>query len=271
MNRYILSLFITAILYISATATVMYTLNNSVNLLSKQKRSEERVAFTVISKPKITPEKNKVIQQKPKQTTVKKVKEKVEKKLVKKVIKKPLSKPKKIVQVKKIIKKNVIKKKVTKKIKPVDLLKEEVLLAKTEESVQKLVEVVQPEVKKVTAPKTQIKQNLAREKEKIIAENERKMLLEKQRNLYFLKIKEMIAQNKVYPRIARKRGIEDDVKVKFIISDQGNFLEFKSIVCKSIFKKSVQKAIESTFPLKPQAGLFHENIDLSLTINYRLL
>ena len=70
--------------------------------------------------------------------------------------------------------------------------------------------------------------------------------------------------------MAIKRGIEGIVKIKFMISKDGELLSFNIIEGKRVFKKSISKAVKNSFPLTPPKNLLTKNTSLSLMINYRL-
>ena len=171
------------------------------------------------------------------QESIHKAKQKKETKLIQKVIKK--SKP---IEKKKTIDK-VVKKETVKKIKH-----------KTKEN---------------SVTKKQIKKNKYIQENKINHEERLKKRKHTQ-NKYYTKIKNTINQNKSYPKIAVKRGIEGVVKIKFTISKNGELVSFKILEGKRVFKKSIIKAIQNSFPIPPPKNLLSSNKSLSLMIDYKL-
>ena len=171
------------------------------------------------------------------QESIHKAKQKKETKLIQKVIKK--SKP---IEKKKTIDK-VVKKETVKKIKH-----------KTQEN---------------SVTKKQIKKNRSIQENKINHEERLKKRKHTQ-NKYYTKIKNTINQNKSYPKIAVKRGIEGVVKITFIISKNGELVSFKILEGKRVFKKSIIKAIQNSFPIPPPKNLLSSNKSLSLMIDYKL-
>lgn len=235
MGRYFSSFLITAIFYLLLLSSLLYSFNDISTINQQTKSSEQKVKVTLLAQSQSKPpiEKKVLKQEKPK----------VEKKIVKKETSK-----------KKIVKKP--KKEIVKKIKPETIIKEEKLVKNT------------PIENTNTIQKTQIKQNktIVKKPTPIIDTH----TIQIKQNQYFATIKKRIDQNKSYPRMAVKRAIEGDVKIKFTISKHGELLSFQIVDGKRIFKKSIIKAIEKTFPLAPPKDIFTSNLDLSLTLQYKL-
>ncbi|MEA3383882.1 MAG: energy transducer TonB [Campylobacterota bacterium] len=234
MNRYFTTFIATALLYTTLFGAFLYTYEEPVVLNKNAKQSVDNVKFTVVSKEKET------------------IKELVEtvKKPIKKVEKKQVEKPKELVETVKKPKKEIVKKKLP-KVKKI-IKKKEVEIKKT---VQKKV-------------KQQTKQNkiVKNENKQNDDENNKQEKIDD----YYSQIKKMISQNKKYPKIAIRRGIEGSVKVQFTISSHGELVDFKIVEGKRVFKKSIKEVIEKTFPLAPPQGVFVDNLELSLTIEYKL-
>ncbi|MEA2049504.1 MAG: TonB family protein [Campylobacterota bacterium] len=258
MNRYILSFFITTILYSSLFAALFYNYNKTTKLESKSSKSNQSVKFTIISKAKTTTQK-KVKKSEKKIIKKPKIKKKIEKKIKKKTIKKTPTKPIKKVETKKL-KKPITPKKIEKQDiqKPIQKVKKDIP--------KKIVKKQTPSPKQI---KQQIKQNKSKNEQKILNDNQKQQTKIKQ-NQYYSKIKNIIFKNKRYPKIAIRRGIESSVKVDFTISKDGKLLSFDIINGNKIFKNSIKDAITKSFPLTPPKGLFVTNINLSITIEYKL-
>jgi len=174
----------------------------------------------------------------------------------------PIEKKKEVVIVKKTEVKEIVEKKITKKIKPKTIEKKKDTIVKKKERKK----VIQP--KKIIV-KQQIKQNKSLQKDTKIHQDTLIKRKENQ-NRYYSKIKETINKNKLYPKMAIKRGIEGIVKIKFMISKDGELLSFNIIEGKRVFKKSISKAVKNSFPLTPPKGILTSNTSLSLMINYKL-
>jgi periplasmic protein TonB len=234
MNRYTKSLLITVIIYITLTATFIYS--NSFKVTDKEQSS-----------PKEAPLKISIIQfEEPPKPVVKK--QTIESKQKPKLPKKE-----------KIVKKEPIKaiKKIVKKVKtePEKIVKKQHTERKNETA--PILSVANPIVKK-TIEKPILKPSL------------NKVQVEKQKKEYYSKIKQIINEHKSYPRIAVKRGIEGLIKIKFTLSNTGELLSYHIIEGKNIFKKSLIKAIQQSFPLLPPPNIFTSDIDISLTLEYKL-
>lgn len=94
--------------------------------------------------------------------------------------------------------------------------------------------------------------------------------LKELQNRYFAMISETINKNKSYPKRAVLRGMQDDIKIEFIISPSGELLSFFIVDGKNIFHNSAKNAVEKSFPLIPPSGVLSSNTKLKLTISYRL-
>ena len=252
MNRYLLSFIITFILYISLFASyILYFNNEPTN--KTQKVENKRVSFNIIQN---TPKKKEPIE---KQSIKKQiVQEKIKPAKAKKIIKEKKVKPKK--KIVKKIKKKVIKKK---KIKKTNKKVQKHIQKKIAKKVVKK-ELVKPvknnkkqcETKNITTKTAQKKPTLVSNK------------LAKQK--YFSQIKSLINKNKIYPKRAIKRGIQGVVNVEFTINKNGQLVSINNLDGKSIFFKSIKKAISKTFPFAPPKGLFKKDMVLNLKLVYKL-
>jgi periplasmic protein TonB len=241
-KRYASSFGITAIIYVALIASFLFSFDSKMAISSQAKQSTQNVKFTIVS-------------QKPQSQPKKKVEKKVVKKInPKKLVKKVENKPEPKQTIEKFPRKKIVKKEPVKKPEPKKVEKK--IVKKIEKPQQKIV-------------KQQIKQNKTISKSKSNLEDEKRKLQE-QKNIYYTMIKESIAKNKIYPKVAVRRGIQGDVKVDFTISKNGELLEFKIVEGKNIFKKSINNAIDKSFPIQLPKDLFTANLDLSITIQYRL-
>jgi protein TonB len=219
--------------------TLLYSFEDTYTTPPKTQNSTQNVKFTLINLPKQV--------EKPK----------VEKKVH---VKKEL-KP----QPKKIVKK--IEKKVIKKINPKKIVKKIEPLVKPKKIVKKQIE---KPIKKITEQivANQIKKNKSIVKKQTV-QTDTKQLQVKQ-NKYYAQIKQTIDKNKSYPKVAVRRGIQGDVLIQFTISRTGELLSFKILDGKKIFFKSIHEAVKNSFPLCPPKDLFTSNLDLKLTLQYKL-
>ena len=232
MNRYIQSFALTFILYVSIFISFLYSFDEIESINPTQKKGEQIVKFTILQEPK-PKEKKEVITQKK--------------------------------EIKKVEKKSIQQKTITKKIKPkeIEQKKNTILQKKKTPEEKKVIKTKQ------TIVKQQIKQNKSLLKNTI---NHQDIVKKRKlnQNKYYNKIKQTINQNKSYPRIAIKRGIEGIVKINFTISKHGELLSFNILEGKRVFKKSIAQAVKNSFPLTPPKDLLTSNTSLSLKIAYKL-
>jgi protein TonB len=233
IKRYFNSFFVASIFYSFLIITLLYSVEEVSIAPSKTQHSIQNVKFTLINLPKEI-EKPKV----EKQEIVKKEPQpkKIEPKIVKKINHEKIS-PKKIV------------KKIEPKIEKKEIVK------KTEEIKKQIVA-------------NQIKKSDSIEKKETV-KTDLKQLKMKQHK-YYSQIKQTIDKNKSYPQVAVRRGIQGEVKIQFTISKDGELLSYKILDGQKIFFKSISEAIQNSFPLTPPNDIFTSNLDLKLTLHYKL-
>lgn len=246
IKRYFNSLLLASVFYSFLIITLLYSFDETTIAPSQNQHSKQDVKFTLISLPKQIEkppvEKKEIVKKEAKPQPQKK---KIEKKVVKKINPKKIS-PKKIV-------KKVEQKKKT--------------ITKTKEIVKKIVEKkIQKPIQQIVA--NQIKQQKTPIKKETV-QTDTKQLVIKQ-NKYYTKIKQTIDKNKSYPKVAVRRGIQGEVKIQFTISKSGELLSYKILDGKKIFLKSISEAIKNSFPLTPPNDIFTSNLDLKLTLQYKL-
>jgi len=84
---------------------------------------------------------------------------------------------------------------------------------------------------------------------------------------FIARLKAKINANKSYPRIARKRGMQGSVKVRFRITSAGKLSGLTASGAR-IFINSAKKAVKKAFPLSVRGVSLPMNV--ALTLNYRL-
>ncbi len=245
IKRYFNSLFLASIFYSFLVITLLYSFDDTYIAPTKKENSNQNVKFTLINLPK-TIEKPTIEQ----------------KKVRKKEIEKPIKKI-----VKKINPKKISPKKLVKKTTPKNKIQEKIV--KTKKTVKEP-KIVKKEIKKTDTKivANQVKKEKSLTK-KTLTQIDTKQLTIKQ-NKYYTKIKQTIDKNKSYPKIAIRRGIQGEVKIQFTISKNGELLSYKILNGKKIFLASISEAIKNSFPLIPPKDIFTSNLDLKLTLNYKL-
>ena len=158
--------------------------------------------------------------------------------MIKKIIPKPLPPV-----VKKVVKPKPKKKKLKKKI------------------VKKKVSKKKPAKKKVVK-KVKASTQVAKKSTKAYASPAKK-------NAFLSKVRAKINRNKMYPRIAQKRGMEGSVKVKFTILANGKVSNIQ-VKGKKVFLNSARSAIKKAFPISTKNCPLSLPTTVNLTLRYQL-
>ncbi|MBU1658861.1 TonB family protein [bacterium] len=240
MNRYLSSFIISASIYFAVMATLFYFItNNSCSADSKMEDTKiMKISLLNLEKRMIAPVQKPEVKHslKPKAKIIQKIKPKP---LVKNI---PLVGPKSIPLV------HPVPKETKEEVKQEPILEQAVF----EDSA---VYISQPN-----------KQNTSNMQNNKLAAKE----LENKQIEFFTKLKELINKNKSYPNSARRRAIQGDVEVRFYLLEDGNVKNIELLSGKSIFEKSVQQAIEKSFPVKIDKELFNFPKEFKITIAYIL-
>jgi TonB family protein len=87
---------------------------------------------------------------------------------------------------------------------------------------------------------------------------------------YYALIRKKIEANKRYPNRAFRRKLSSKVKVEFQVSKDGKLKNIKFLSGKKIFFKASKKAIQKSFPIKIDKGIFEDNFVLKITLDYSI-
>ena len=90
-----------------------------------------------------------------------------------------------------------------------------------------------------------------------------------QKNRFLATVRQRINRNKSYPRIAKKRGMQGSVKVRFTILRNGNVGHI-SITGPKVFHASARKAIKKSFPISTKNIPVSLPKTVNLTLRYQL-
>jgi len=250
MSRYLSSFLITTLIYGGIFGVIFFSWDKKVEFTDKTKEAKRiEVSLVTLSKP--TPPKLSPItppikepQEEPKEEP-KKEEKKIEppKEILTKeeavVAKEP---PKVIPKPKKVVEKKIVKKtKPTKKIKKV-------------------------------AKKTP-KSNPSKAKKSIITKKSKRNAKElaQKKNLYFASLTRKINRHKSYPNIAKRRGIEGSIKVKFTLTSSGELQNITILSGPKVFHRSTKSAIERSLPYAPPKGVFNSTISFTISVEYKLI
>jgi protein TonB len=92
-------------------------------------------------------------------------------------------------------------------------------------------------------------------------------LLQKERQLYLHRLMGHIESFKYYPRSARMRSLEGEVKVSFVLLDNGSYRQLKLDGTHSVLVKATRSALESAvpFPAPPKDMILPERLELTMS------
>ncbi|MDD2448586.1 MAG: energy transducer TonB [Sulfurimonas sp.] len=235
MNRYLSSFIVSAISYLAIVVAIIYAVADTKVSTDAKVEDVRKVCFTVVTQVK---------PQKPKQE--KKITPKPEQKPIQKPKPKPEPLPKPIVE-EKVVKEPVVEEKVI----------EEIVEEVVEEAQEQREEIVQNE---------EVKEDILVKEQSEINQD---VLLAKQ-NKFINDLIKRINDNKSYPNMARRRGIEGLVDVRFKILSDGNVEEIQIITGRDIFKKSAIEAISKSFPVTFEEALFNFPKEFRVKLSYTL-
>lgn len=246
MNHYLKSLFISIFLYLSLFALALYALEKSEEFSKEESKSlqkSSRVSINMIE------QKTAPLQKKPQPVNKPKPTQQPKKKIVKKK-----AQIKKEVLVKKAVKATPIK-----KVKPQEAVEEVV-----QEINQEIIESEQ-EIAQAEQTMTQEVMNKTQTQTQESAQD-----LKAKQDLFLAYLVERINSHKIYPKSARRRAIQGDVKMAFNVFANGNVENIRLVSGKKIFKTSAYNAIDKSFPIDIDTTLFHFPKEFTITIAYIL-
>ena len=90
-----------------------------------------------------------------------------------------------------------------------------------------------------------------------------------QKNRFLVTVRQRINRNKSYPRIAKRRGMQGAVKVRFTIFSNGQVGNI-SVKGPKVFHSSARRAIEKSFPISTKNIPVSLPKTVNLTLRYQL-
>jgi len=265
-KRYLTAFVLTALLYGVSFMGYSYAMSNMDTLKSSSQQIAKQdciIKVALYTPPAVTPTK-KEEPKKNKEINCEDCKLVEKKPLLNKPIKKE---PKKEV---------IVKKEAIKKIeKPKEPVKKVVHKPKKIQKQTPKKEIV----KHTPTPKQQTAQVLQRATTTKVAKKETPNLVQQKldnqkeleaKNRYLANVKKIIENNKFYPNSAKRRGLESNIPIKFLISKDGTISNIEILGGKKIFHKSVKQTLENSFPIDPK-GVLKESIEVSLVLKYNLI
>ena len=121
-----------------------------------------------------------------------------------------------------------------------------------------------PKVKKKTKKKT-VKENKPRQK----ASARKPQISPAQKNQFLADIRAKINKHKSYPRIAKKRGMQGTVNVKFTILSSGKVGNI-SVDGPKVFHSSARNAVQSAFPISVKNAPISLPQSINIELRYQI-
>ena len=90
-----------------------------------------------------------------------------------------------------------------------------------------------------------------------------------QKNKFLAKVRQKINQHKSYPKIAKRRGMQGLVKVRFTILASGNVGHI-SVSGSKVFRNSARRAVKRAFPVSTKNIPISLPTSVNLTLHYQL-
>jgi len=135
-----------------------------------------------------------------------------------------------------------------------------------------------PPVKKTEIKKKTPKKKIKKKKVKRHSAVNRKVGVRRQgsgqasiasKHRFLTMVRQRINRNKSYPRIAKKRGMQGSVKVRFTILPNGAVGDI-AVVGPKVFRTSARRAIEKSFPIDTKKIPIALPKTVNLTLRYKL-
>lgn len=248
-NRHFISYFSTTLIYILMISLFIYTQKHS--LVSSKKSEEKSIQLCMSSfQPEVVSTVDQVEQEQIEEVVQKEPELEDKPEPEEEPVEEPEVLKEPIEEKKPEVKEEVIPEPIMPKVTPKPVVKK----------VQK-----KPVVKKKPKKKT-VKKKTAKKKQVRQKASARKMKSSPaQKNQFLAAIREKINKHKSYPRIAKKRGMQGTVTVKFTILSSGKVGNI-SVSGPKVFHSSARNAVKSAFPISTK------NVPISLpkSINIKL-
>ena len=167
---------------------------------------------------------------------------------------------------KKEVKKKTEPKKIVQKPKPKPIVKEIVKKEPIEKPKEVVKEVVEQEiVQEVVQEEVVDNQEMQRQMQQMM------VLKEKELERFTQYLIKKINENKHYPMTARRREIEGDVDVKFVVMADGEVMGIEVLEGKRIFRKPTYRAIKDSFPVDVSNTVLEFPHEFQIKLVYQLV
>ena len=231
MSRYIRSFLITFIIYMSVLSLILYLSIDKKSVSKKPNQQTSRVSFCVRQEQ--------------------------------------VSEPNVVSQSKQKIQKDTLQQVTQHKLEKTQTSQPPILQTVVELPKQAVFEKQKEEIKEIKPPR-KIPESTIKPTTQTVAKKTEDDGLKMKQTKFITELISRINSNKSYPRMARKEGIEGDVKIEFLVYSDGNVDNLKLICGEKIFEKSAIEAIKKSFPIQVDQTLFHFPKEFTITIAYAL-
>ncbi len=236
-NRHFISYFSTTLIYLSIAGIFLYV---EQQMLVAAKKSEEKAITMCLSSfvPEVLPAKEEPI-----------VEEEVEKEVEEEPVVEPEIIKEPIVEKEPVVEEEVVPEPIVEKVVPKPVVKK----------VKKKPEVKKKPKKKKVKKKKATKRVSARKSKSSKAE----------KNQFLANIRAKINKHKSYPRIAKKRRMQGNVKIKFTILRSGKVGHI-SVSGPKVFHNSARAAVKSAFPISTKHAPITFPSSINITLRYQI-
>lgn len=235
---------ITAVAYLLIVAFIYYTQSHHFVSSEEPKESVIKMSLSQFVPEVVTPPEPKV----------------------KKVVE-PVVKPEPVIEKEVEVEKEVIPEPIAEKVTPEVVEKVE---KKKPVKKEKKTKTHKKQIKKKTSKNKALKKRISKNKtSKQQASKQQNHSSKAEKNRFWNALRRKIDSHKFYPRIAKKRGMEGIVKVKFTILANGNVGHI-TVKGPNIFHNSAKNAVKSTFPISVKKAPIALPASINITLRYQL-
>ncbi len=149
-------------------------------------------------------------------------------------------------------------------------IKKEVV--KPEEIVEPEPEIEEEIIEELDIPEEVVEEEPEVEQQEVLAQVEQSdAQTEATTNDYISLIQQLIESKKVYPRAARRRRIEGEVDVSFILNLDGTVAQVRSQGDKKVLNSAAVNAVKAVSPLPAPPEMIAKPLELSFTMVFKLI
>ena len=240
-HRYFIAYFSTTLMYLLFAGVYFYLQNNSFVAAQKSEEKIMRMVLTAFVPEVATPV------------------EQVEQ------VEEPVVEEEPVIEEKPVVEPEIIKDPIPEKEPETieEVIPEPIVLKEIPKPVVK-------EIKKKPKPKKKIKKKKVKKKQPSQKASARKSNSSPaEKNQFLANIRTKINKHKSYPRIAKKRGMQGNIKVKFTILSSGKVGNIL-VTGPKVFHNSARNAVKSAFPVNAKNAPISLPKSINITLRYQL-